>query len=408
MRILHANKYYFLKGGAERYLFSLSALEREHGHDTLPFAMQDERNEPSEWARFFVSKVETERVRFDWQGARTAARMLYSFEARRKFARLIDVARPDVVHCHNIYHQISPSILGAAKSAGLPVVLTAHDYKLIAPNYLLFHDGEVCERTKPDRYWEALKHRCVKGSAAASALAAFEMSLHRTLGLWRRGVDRIIAPSRFLQTMLVNYDIPAEKIAYVPHFIDTREWVPSEGGDYALFVGRLSAEKGADVLVRAASLRPEIRVRIVGGGPQEQELRALAAKLHADNVTFAGPKYGEHLLAEYAGARFVVSPSVCYEVAGLAPLEAYAAGKPVIASRIGGLQEMVNESQTGYTFRPGDDAELSEQMARLWHSPVMANRMGAAGRMWVETSFTPQKHYDGVMAAYAQAKKDNR
>src|SRR5688500_15401304 len=156
MKILFANKYYFLKGGAERYVFELRALLMKHWHTVVPFSMDDRRNMPTEWKRYFVSNVETEKVTFSLAGLRTAGRMLYSFEAKRKFKKLLDAAKPDLVHVHNIYHQISPSILPMAKKRGLPVVITVHDYKLIAPNYSLFHDGAICERTKPDRWWEAV------------------------------------------------------------------------------------------------------------------------------------------------------------------------------------------------------------------------------------------------------------
>lgn len=406
MRLIHANKYYYLRGGAERYLFELAELQRRHGDEPIPFAMQDAKNEPTEWARFFVSPVQTDRVRFDLQGLRTAGRFVYSFEARKKFGRLLDVAQPEMVHVHNIYHQISPSILGAAKQRKLPVVLTAHDYALVAPNYSLYHDGAICERTKPHRFWAAVRHRCVKGSAAASALTAFEMSLHRTLGLWRRGVDRVIAPSRFVQATLAEYGVPSAKISYVPHFVDASVWQPSHDGSYALYVGRLVPEKGVDVLIRAAARRPEVPVRIVGTGPQEAALKALAAMLGAHNVAFVGAKSGDALRAEYAGARFVVVPSVWYEVFGLVVLEAYASGKPVIASQIGGLAEMVKEGETGLGFSAGDDADLAEQIARLWPATSLAGRMGEAGRMWVEHAFTPEKHYAALGEVYAKAKQE--
>jgi glycosyltransferase involved in cell wall biosynthesis len=404
MKIVLANKYYFLKGGAERALFDMRDLLIRHGHEPVPFAMQDARNVQTEWSRFFVSPVDTSRVRFTLAGIRTAGRMIYSFEAKRKFAALLDAARPDLVHLHNIYHQISPSILSEAKKRGLPVVMTAHDYKLIAPNYSLFHDGAICERTKPHHFWRAVGHRCVKDSRIASALAATEMSLQSALGLWRNGIDLVIAPSRFVQALLAEYGIDENKIVHVPHFIEASSWIPAEGGNYALYVGRLSSEKGVDALIRAAANARDIPVHVVGTGPDEARLKNLAAEFGASNVVFRGFLDGSALRAEYAGARFVVVPSVWYEVFGLVVLEAYAAGKPVIVSQIGGLPELVKDGETGLYATAGDTKDLVEQMRALWDEPVLAAQMGRAGRARVERDFTPEEHYRRLMEACARAK----
>lgn len=400
MKIVYANKFYYLKGGAERYMLDLAALMMHHGHEVVPFAMQDRRNLPTKWKRYFVSPVQTERVSFSLAGLKTAGRILYSFEARKKFAALLDAAKPDLVHIHNIYHQISPSILPEAKARKVPVVMTAHDYKLIAPSYSLFHDGAICERTKQHKYWEAFKHRCIKRSYAASALEALEMTLHRRWGLWRDNIDLVIAPSRFVAATLADYGIPAKKIVHVPHFIDAVAWTPWYIGSYALYVGRLSPEKGVDVLIRAAAKAKHIPVRIVGEGPDEARLKKLAEKLGAGNVDFHGYKKGEALEREYAGARFLVIPSVWYEVAGLIALEAYAAGKPIIASQIGGLAELVKEGETGLFASAGDADGLAARMAELWDNQPRCEEMGHTARRWIETDFTPDRHYKAVMEVY--------
>lgn len=405
MKLVFANKFYFLKGGAERYMLDLTALMMHHGHEVIPFAMADKRTLPTKWKKFFVSPVQTEKVTFSPAGLKTAGRFLYSFEARKKFAALLGDVKPDLVHIHNIYHQISPSILPEAKKRKIPVVMTAHDYKLIAPNYSLFHDGAICERTKPHSFWQAVKHRCIKHSYIASALEALEMSLHRKWRIWKDNVDRVIAPSRFMAAMLAAYGINKDKIAYVPHYIDPQGWTPWYIGSYALFVGRLSAEKGVDVLIRAAAKAKHIPVRIVGEGPEEACLKKLAEQLSAVNVTFVGFKKGDDLEREYAGARFVVVPSVWYEVAGLIALEAYASGKPVIASQIGGLAELVKEGETGLFTSAGDADNLTEQMKTLWENQDLCEEMGRAGRAWVEKEFTPDLHYKRIMEVYESVKR---
>jgi len=406
MNIVMANKYYYMKGGAERYMFDLTDLLVRHGHAVIPFAMKDGRNNATHWSDKFVSPVQTERVTFGWQGLRTAGRMLYSFEAQRKFASLLDEVRPNLVHLHNIYHQISPSILPEAKSRGIPVVMTAHDYALIAPNYALFHDGQICEHTRPNHFFNAVKHRCVKGSHAASALAAFEMHFHRWLGLWRNNVDRIIAPSAFMAAMLEEYGIDGTKIAHVPYYIDANQWHPHYGGDYALYVGRLSGEKGVETLVRAAAIAKDVPVRIVGTGPEDMRLHRIAEKLGADNVTFVGWKSGEELRQEYAKARFLVVTSPWYEVFGLIVFEAYASGKPVISTHMGGLGEIVRDGETGLLTAAGDVDDLAERLEMLWNSPDRCVVMGRRARHWIESDFTPEIHYRRLMDVYEAAGAD--
>lgn len=403
MKIVFANKYWYLKRGAERYMLDLAALLESHRHSVIPFAMRSDKDLSSEWSRYFVSPVLTDKVRFDWQGLRTAGRTLYSFEARRKFGKLLDEARPDLVHVHNIYHQISPSIIPEAGRRGLPVVMTAHDYNLIAPNYALYHDGSVCERTKPDRYWQAVIHRCVNGSLAASALAAFEKTVQKLLRLYG-ALDRIIAPSRFVQGMLLAYGIDQSKVVHVPHFIDAAKVRPSYGGGYALFVGSLSPEKRVDVLIRAAARVPALRLRIVGAGPEERKLLQLAQGIGATNVVFAGFKAGEHLLAEYRGARFIAIQSSALETFGLTVLEAYASGKTAIVSRTGALPEVVRDGETALLASPASDEEWAEKMAQLWNDPGRCERMGRAGRAWAEKDFAPEQHYRRILEVYDAAK----
>lgn len=403
MKIIFANKFYFLKGGAERYMFELASLLGQRGHEVVPFAMRDRRNLPTYWQRYFVSRVETEKVSFTWGGLKTAGRVIYSIEAKKKFVQLLDRVKPDLVHVHNIYHQISPSILPEAGKRGLPVVMTIHDYKLISPDYLLFHDGRICEATKPDRFWQAVGHRCVKRSFAASLLAATEMWLQRHLGLYAKNVDAYIAPSRFVQALLTEYGIDGRRVVFLPHFIDAGAWKPCYEGSYALFVGRLSSEKGVATLIRAAALAKEVPLRVVGSGPDEARLVALARKHGAANVVFAGHRVGDELAAEYAGARFVVAPSVWYEVFGLIALEAYAAGKPVLASQIGGLTELVKPGETGVLVSAGDAAGLAEAMSQMWQHPERCAEMGRAGRAWVEAEFTPEQHYQKLIKIYQDA-----
>jgi glycosyltransferase involved in cell wall biosynthesis len=229
------------------------------------------------------------------------------------------------------------------------------------------------------------------------------MHLHRRTGVYPGLVDRIIAPSAFMADLLQEFGLDGRKITHVPHPIDAKRWTPRYSGDYALFVGRLSREKGVDTLIRAAALAPKVPVRIVGTGPEDVRLHRLAESLGADNVTFVGFRHGEELKAEYERARFVVIPSVWYEVFGLVALEAYASGKPVVASRLGGLSELVREGETGLGVNPGDPKELAEALRALWNDEGRCDRLGQAARRWVERDFRPSDHYERIMEVYREA-----
>ena len=278
--------------------------------------------------------------------------------------------------------------------------MTAHDYNLIAPQYGLFHNGAICERTKFDHYFRAIAHRCVKNSWVASALAATAHVVQRRLHLYRENIDTIIAPSRFLQALFIEYGIDAKKIVHIPHFIDASLYTPCEEGSYMLFVGRLSEEKGVRILIEAAAKIKNVPVHIVGTGPEEKSLKNLAEKLGATNIVFRGFVSGDELRTVYSEARSVVIPSLSYEVFGLTALAAYASGKPVIASQIGGLSEIVREKETGFLTSAGDANGLAERMSILWNDPVKCAQMGKVARAWVEQEFNPEMHYERITEVY--------
>jgi glycosyltransferase involved in cell wall biosynthesis len=407
MRIIFANKFHFRQGGADGYALDAAELLRERrGFAVAPFAMRHERNLQSEWSRYFVSEVETGRASSAWSALRTAARFLWSSEAARKFTRLAKAFKPDLVHAHNLYHQLSPSPLAAARRLGLPVVLTAHDYALLSPNYALFHDGAICERGL-ESPWRAVGHRCVRGSRAASALCAAEVALHRALGAYRRNVDYVIAPSRFVQAKFLEAGWPEDRVVHLPHYVDSARWQPVYGGEYALYLGRLSEEKGVATLIEAAGRRPDIPLLIVGDGPERARLEARAHELGA-YVSFLGRLEGERLKRAVSGSKFVVVPSVWFEPFGLVALEAFAAGKPVIASQIGGLGELIDDGRTGLFVSAGKAQELARAMGELWDTPGVAESMGMNARREATLRYSVDGHLKGLTEVYWRARSRRR
>lgn len=400
MRILLINKYYWPKGGAETHLFALQRLLEAHGHTVSIFSMQHPQNLPAPTSRFFVSRVDFDRMRPTMQGLRVAGRMLYSFEASRKLRALIRATRPDIAHVHNLYHQLSPSLLPVLRKAGIPVVMTLHDYKLVSPNYLLFCHGRICAHTKPFHPWRAVRHKCVKNSALASAVCALEATLHRRLGLYDRTVNAYISPSRFLMTTLAAYGWPTENVRHLPNFIaQTEDNPPQESRSGIVYVGRLSEEKGLDVLLDAAPKIP-FPITLIGNGPLMHHLRQRAQREGLHHVIFLGERTGPALRTAMAMARVVAVPSVCYENFPMTVLEAFNARTPVVASRIGGIPEIVQEGVSGYLVPPGNASALAERLTQLSGNAQESAQLGNAGYDHL-ASYRPERYYEQLMTLYA-------
>ncbi|RYE34331.1 MAG: glycosyltransferase [Hyphomicrobiales bacterium] len=399
-RLLAINNYFYRRGGAESVFLDHIDLFSAAGWDVVPFAMRHPANLPSPWSEHFVSEIEYGGAGGPFTKARQAAKVIFSLEARRKIRDLIGRARPNVAHAHNVYHHISPSIFGALKAEGVPLVMTAHDLKIACPAYKMLSGGSVCERCRGGRIHNVLLHRCVKDSAAVSGLVLMETLVHRSLGLYRDTLDRLIAPSRFYRDKLVAWGWDAERIAYIPNFIDTRGFTPAAGeGDYFVYAGRLAPEKGLATLLRATALARQ-KLVLAGSGPEEPRLRRLAADFGAD-VSFAGHLGKPELQRLIGEALALVLPSEWYENAPVSILEAYALGRPVIGARIGGIPELVSDGETGLLVEPGNAAGLAEALVALAARPRAARAaMGAAGRDWATREFSPARYRERTLNLY--------
>lgn len=399
-RLLAINNYFYRRGGAESVFLDHIDLFEAAGWEVVPFAMQHPANLPSAWSEYFVSEIEYGGTGGPLTKVRQATKVIYSLEARRKVRALIGRAPPTIAHAHNVYHHISPSIFGALKAQGVPLVMTAHDLKLACPAYKMLSQGRVCERCLGGRIHNVLLRRCVKESIVVSGLVLLETLVHRSFGLYRNTIDRLIAPSRFYRDKLVEWGWDAGRVAYIPNSIDAKAYSPAtHEGDYVVYAGRLAPEKGLATLVRATALARQ-RLVLAGSGPEEQTLRKLAGELGAD-VAFTGYLDRPELKRVIGEARALVLPSEWYENAPISVLEAYALGRPVIGTRIGGIPELIADGETGSLVEPGNAAMLAEALAGLASLPSSARAaMGATGRDWVAREFSPGNYRDRTMALY--------
>jgi glycosyltransferase involved in cell wall biosynthesis len=403
LKVLLANKFFYLKGGGEVYLFDVIALLQAHGHQVIPFAMRHELNPASDYDSFFVDGVNFDEQR-SWRGdVRKALRILYSREAKRKMEALLDLNRPDMAHIHNIYHQISPSILPALKRRGLPVVMTVHDLKLLCPNYRMRTHGAICERCKPRRFYQAVLHRCVKDSVMASAVCAVESYLHRYSGIYQNNVDKFVTPSRFYQRKLIEWGMPEKKIVFIPNFARLNRFVPDyDGEDYFVYFGRLVEEKGLLTLVQAMRRVQKGSLLIVGDGPLAGALQHAIHEYRLQNVRLTGFKRDAELANLIRRAKFTIVPSEWYENCSLALIESYAWGKPVLGARIGGISEMIEEGKTGLLFEPSSSDDLAEKIDYLFAHGDIAARMGKNARAKAEKEYSSERHYAELMRLYSE------
>ncbi len=402
MRILQANKFHYVKGGAERYYMDVSRRLAERQHTVIPFAMRHERNEPTEYGRYFVREVDYHGSLSLVQKVRAGARSIYSLETVRNVTDLVKQERPQVAHLHNIYHQISLSLVTALSRLGVPIVQTLHDYKVVCPGYLFMAGGEICERCKGGRYWNAVSRRCLLESRAASLVGALEARIHAWLRTYEK-VAFFLCPSRFLMEKVAEHGIPRGKLVHLPYFLPLQLYNPGyERSDYFIYMGRLSREKGVATLL--AALREgggaPLTCRILGEGPLESALKRQAQEWGLENVEFSGYLEGQGLHAAIRGAAFTVVPSEWYENLPFAVLESFALGTPVVGSRIGGIPEMVLGERTGVTFTPGDPLELAQALDWMEARPDRMVAMGREARRLVEERYAPEAHLERLEQLY--------
>lgn len=401
-RLLSVNNYHYRRGGAETLYLEHAALMERMGWENAFFAMKHPKNLPTPWSRHFVDEIEFGHDYSVWQKVRMATKVVYSFEAQTKLKRLLADFPADIAHLHCIYHHLSPAILPTLASAGVPVVLTAHDLKLACPAYTMARDGKICEACKDGSLLNVVRNRCVKNSLVASGIIAVETGLHRALSTYRRHVSVLVAPSRFFCAKLVEWGWPADKLTYVPNFIDAADIVPEhQPGTYLLYVGRLAKEKGLATLVEAA-IRAKIPLKLAGTGPFEEALKARCAQADGADIEFLGYLTGKAMADAVRGAWAVVLPSELYENAPMSVLEAMAFGKPVIGARIGGIPELIAEGETGWTFTAGSVDELASVMSSARASgSARLSRMGEAARARVLRDFSRERYATSMLGIYA-------
>ena len=385
VKVLVAHNYYQQGGGEDATCEQECQLLERYGHEVVFYKRSNKELE--DYTR--------------WQRLRLSADTIWNERSRGEFRALLERERPDVVHAHNTFVVLSPSIFAACEDLGIPVVQTVQNYRLFCPAATFFRDGKICEECLEHGLLRSVQHGCYHGSRGATAVVALMIATNRRRKTWPAKVGRIIAVTHFSRRKMVQAGLPADQVVVKPNFVYPDPGDGSGPRQYALFVGRLSPEKRVATLLNAWSkLREAIPLKIAGDGPDRAALERQAHESHLQNVEFLGRLPRSTTIEMIQGARFLVFPSEWYEGFPVTICEAFACGTPVICSRLGAMEEVVSDGETGFHFEPGAADQLADRASWAWNHPDEMRRMGRRARHEFESKYTAESNYPMLMSIY--------
>lgn len=404
MKILFLNNYFYLRGGSERILFDEIEFLKLLGHNIVIFSRSHPYNLNSFYEKYFPPEMQTDKFEISINSIYTLKEIIYSKNVRIKLRKIINNFKPTIAHAHNIYGRLSFSVIDELKKNNIPIILTLHDFKFICPSYLMLNHGKICEKCKKHKYYYALITKCHKNNFLASTVYAFETFFNYITKKYEK-INYFVSPSKFLINKFIEFGWNPKRLVHIPNFVDSKKIKYSpQTGDYLLYFGRLSREKGVKTLLSALyNLNSKLYLLIVGDGPERMELEKISSEKKI-NVKFTGYLNGEALQIAILKSKAIIMPSEWYENAPLSILEAFAYGKPVIGSRIGGIPEMIDDGVNGFLFEPGNVDDLRNKMELLLSLPdERIAEMGRSAREKVEREYNPELHYERLMEVYQKA-----
>ncbi len=385
MRILLVHNRYQQAGGEDRVVAQEAALLRRYGHTVIEYyRTNDELLDLN-----VAAKV------------RLARRLIWANDAVQALTALIAQEQPEVAHIHNTLMMVSPAVYSACQQAGLPVVQTLHNYRLLCPAATFYRNGGPCEKClSKSLAWPGVLYGCYRQSRLESAAIATMLAVHRWLKTWQTQIDLYLTPTHFVRQKFIEGGFPPEKLLVKPHFVYPDPGPKAVAGDYGLYVGRLAPEKGLRLLLRAWQPLQHIPLKIAGDGPLRAELAQFIQAHAMGQVELLGSRPAAEVVSLMKGARFLVWPSELYETFGLVAVEAFACGLPVIAARLGAMAEIVSDSRTGRHFEPGQVEALRAVVAWAWDHPQEITALGQAARSEYETLYTAERNHTLLLDTY--------
>jgi len=400
MKILQLNNFHYRKGGSEAVYFNTAELLNKNGHEVIFFSSKMEENLPCEQSKYFVSNI-NDIPR--WKGLQN---YFYNREAKAKLEALILAGKPDIAHAHLFWGNISPSIFSVLKKHKIPLIHTAHDYRMVCPSYTFTDsNGNVCEKCHGKHfYWCAVK-RCSKGSALESFVMVAEMYFRNAFFAPVKNLDGVIYVSNFAKQKHLQYNADFSKVPGIVlhNFVAEKksDFLAKNKRSYFLYFGRLSHEKGVRTLIEAFRRMPDLQLKIVGIGPEEQELIDYVRNNKITNIEFMGFKTGDDLKKTVSAASFVIVPSEWYENNPMTIIESYSMGVPVIGAKIGGIPEILPDGKTGFLFVPKDSEDLENVVSRASQLNAVAYKiMSDNALQFAADNFDEHLYYQKLIEFY--------
>ena len=395
LTILNISQNYYIRGGSDRYFFTMAELLQKHGHKVIPFTAASPKDETTEWKAYFPRGAD-----FENPGPIDLARFVYSRNAATSIQRLLNNANVDIAHFHVYHGKLTASILGSLKKAGIPLIQTLHDYKLTCPIATHLSNEVICEACEGKHFLRAIPKRCNRRSLARTVLSVSESYVSRFLGCVDK-FDHFISVSNFLRKKMIQYDIPEEKISTVHNFADVSNFTPNfSEGEYILYFGRVDRSKGIFTLVEAAAPLTHVPLYIAGEGEAMPEVKRIIEQKGCDHIHLLGFKQGNELRELILNSTCTVLPSEWYENCPMSILESFAYGKPVIGADIGGIPELINQEVDGFLVPSGDVEQLRERLQWMSENKTQAIEMGKTAREKMENEFNADIHYEKIMNVY--------
>lgn len=386
MNILVVHNRYQSPGGEDAVVQAEGNLLRQNGYNVCLFEVSND----------YIGGIASQ--------ATVGLLSVYSFNWRRRLREVVERKNPDLVHVHNFFPLLTPSIYDACVDAGVPVVQTLHNYRLLCPGGLFMRDGKVCEECLTKGPFQGVRYGCYRGSRIQTLPVTLMLAVHKWRRTWHEKIDRFIVLTKFAKGKFVQAGFPTHKLAVKPNFVSLPKIRTKQKGVYAVFVGRLSKEKGVETLLRAWQNLPGMPLKLIGDGPIFDKAKSLSPK----SVEVLGRMKHEEALDQMSNALFMVMPSEWYEGFPMVIVEAMACGVPVIASRLGAMAEIIDDGRTGLLFESGDAKDLASKVRRLFEHPEKAEDMGRNARAEYEAKYTPERNYKMLMDIYKQAIADRK
>lgn len=398
MKILLVNKFHYLNGGSEKYYFELGKLLKKHGNEVAYFSMEDDRNIRTGDKEFFVKKID-----LNYGSKLKALDVIYSKDNYKKMEEAIKEFRPDVIHFNNFQRQLSASVVEAGWNAKIPMIFTAHDMEAVCPNKDMLYNGRICDDCITKGYMSCIKKKCIKNSKLKSILGVIEMKYYKVHSIYEK-FNYIVSPSEFMKKCLLNGGVKNQNIEVIHNFSNATNCNNEINGDYIFYFGRISKEKGIFNLIGAVKKCDEVKLLIAGTGPEEEKIKKYIKENKMESrVVLLGYLNQDEIRERIEKCRFVVIPSIWYENCPYSIIETLEIGKPIIASEIGGISEIVENEKNGLLYRYDSVDDLADKINELYYNQEKINKMKEASKNKFKMEHTEDVYYQKIMKIYKNA-----